>query len=156
MVASNGIIAHMYGPLVSRRHNAFMLSVSGLQNKLVDIKKDDGSPYVIYGDPAYGISRTILAPFRGSILTPQQQEFNRKMSRVRVSVEWAFGKIVSLFSYLDFERNNKVLLQPVGKYYLVATLLTNCHNCLYSSQPFFACNHHPLRSTNLLLLLIDS
>ena len=37
------------------------------------------------------------------------------------------------FSYLDFKRNTKLLLQPIGKYYLVATILTNCHTCLYGS-----------------------
>lgn len=124
----------MYGPIAGRRHDAFMLSVSGLQPKLANIKKPDGSPYVIYGDPAYGMSRTILAPYRGSQLTQQQQAFNSAMSRVRVSVEWTFGKIVTYFSYLDFKKSNKILLQPIGKYYLVAALLTNCHTCLYGSQ----------------------
>ena len=128
----------MYGPIAGRRHDAFMLSVSGLQSKLATVTKEDGSPYVIYGDPAYGVSRTILAPYRGSQLTPQQEAFNRAMSRVRVSVEWTFGKIVTNFSYLDFKRSNKVLLQPIGKYYLhggspvdqlsyMFVLLTNLH-----------------------------
>ena len=132
----------MYGPIAGRRHDAFMLSVSGLQSKLATVTKEDGSSYVIYGDPAYGVSRTILAPYRGSQLTPQQEAFNRAMSRVRVSVEWTFGKIVTNFSYLDFKRINKVLLQPIGKYYLVAALLTNCHTCLYCSQTstFFSVN----------------
>ena len=143
LTTPNGLIAHMYGPLVGRRHDAFMLSVSGLQSKLAKIQKQDGSPYVIYGDPAYGVSRTILAPFRGSRLTAQQEHFNKAMSRVRISVEWTFGKILSNFSYLEFKRNNKVLLQPVGKYYLVAALLTNCHTCLYGSQTstFLTYNH---------------
>ena len=89
--------------------------------------------YVIYVDPAYGVSRHILAPFHGARLTPQQQDFNRAMSKVRVSVEWAFGKILQYFVYMDFKKNQKILLQPVGKYYLVAALLTNCHTCLYGS-----------------------
>lgn len=134
VTAPKGLIAHIYGPIVGRRHDAFMLSVSGLQSKLATITKRDRSPYVIYGDPAYGVSRTILAPYRGSQLTTQQVAFNRAMSRVRVSVEWTFGKIVTNFSYLDFKKSNKVLLQPIGKYYLVAALLTNCHTCLYGSQ----------------------
>ena len=49
-------------------------------------------------------------------------------------MEWAFGKIIQFFAYLDFKKNNKILLQPVGKYYLVATILANCHTCLYGSQ----------------------
>ena len=124
----------MYGPIAGRRHDAYMLRMSGLENKLATITKPDSSPYIIYGDPAYGQSRTILTPYRGCQLTTQQQDFNKAMSSVRVSVEWTLGKIVNYFSYLDFKRSNKVLLQPVGKYYLVAALLTNCHTCLYGSQ----------------------
>ena len=90
-------------------------------------------PYVVYGDPAYGISRHIKAPFRGAHLTPLQPQFNSDMSKVRASVEWGFGKISQYFAYLDFHKNLKVLLQPVGKYYAVGALLANCHTCLYGS-----------------------
>ena len=76
----------MYGPIEGRHHDAFMLSVSGLQNKLENIKQQDASPYVIYGDPAYGISRTIMAPLRGSRLALQQQQFNSAMCHVHISV----------------------------------------------------------------------
>ena len=74
-----------------------------------------------------------VSPFRSQNLTPAQQEFNKNMSAVRVTVEWAFGKILQYFPYLDFKKNQKVLLQPIGKYYLVGTPLTNCHTCLYGS-----------------------
>lgn len=134
VVTPNGLVAHMFGPIAGRRHDAFMLGVSGLTTKLANFNRPSGEPYIIYGDPAYGLSRNILAPFRGAHLSPEQQDFNRAMSKVRVSVEWAFGKITQYFAYLDFKKNNKILLQPVGKYYLVATILTNCHTCLYGSQ----------------------
>ena len=58
----NGLIAHMFGPLEGRRHDAFMLSVSGLPNKLRLFNRPDGHPYVLYGDPAYGVMRNILSP----------------------------------------------------------------------------------------------
>ena len=124
----------MFGPIEGRRHDAFMLSVSGILDKIKYLTQPNGEPYVLYGDPAYGVSGNILSPFRGQQLTPTEQEFNRAMSAVRVSVEWSFGKIVQLFAYLDFKKNQKILLQPVAKYYLVGTLLTNCHTCLYGSQ----------------------
>ena len=123
----------MFGPLEGRRHDAFMLSVSGLPDKLQQLSQPS-TPYVLYGDPAYGVSSHILSPFRGLHLTPREQEFNRSMGAVRISVEWTFGKILQQFAYLDFKKNQKVLLQPVGKYYLVGALLTNCHTCCYSSQ----------------------
>ena len=85
-------IAHMFGPLEGRRHDAIMLSVSGLPNKLRSFNRPDGHPYVLYGDPAFGVMRNILSPYRSSNLTPTRQEFNENMSAVRVMVEWAFGK----------------------------------------------------------------
>ena len=64
------------------------------------------------------------------------------MSKVRVSVEWGFGKICQYFAFLDFKKNLKVLLQPVAKYYAVGALMTNCHTCLYGSlsSTFFEVN----------------
>jgi hypothetical protein len=59
-----------------------------------------------------------------------------------MSVEWGFGKITGLWSFLDFQRNLKVLLSPVGAYYIVGALLTNCHTCLNGSQTsvYYGCN----------------
>ena len=56
------------------------------------------------------------------------------MSHVGTSVEWAFGKIINNFAFLDLKKNQKILLQPVGKFYIVVALLTNCHTCLYPCQ----------------------
>ena len=134
METPNGLIANMFGPIEGRRHDAFMLSVSGLEDQLRQFNQPNGDPFVVYGDPAYGLSHNIIAPFRCAQLSQQEQEFNKRMSAVRTSVEWGFGKISQYFAYLDFRKNLKVLLQPVGKYYLVWTLLVNCHTCLYGSQ----------------------
>ena len=120
----------MFGPI----DDAFMLGVSGLAEKLERFQRPNGEPYIIYGDPASGLTKNILAPFRGARLTDDQQEFNSRMSKLRVSVEWGFGKICQLFAFLDFKKNLKILLQPIGKYYLVAAVLANCHTCLYGSQ----------------------
>jgi hypothetical protein len=124
----------MFGPIEGQSHDAFMLGVSGIMDKLRRIQQPNGEPYVIYGDPANGITDNILAPFCGVDLTVAQKEFNKRMSKVRVSVEWGFGKIAQYFAFLDFKKNQKILLQPIAKYYLVGSLLTNCHTCLYGSQ----------------------
>ncbi|XP_074634726.1 uncharacterized protein LOC141893231 isoform X2 [Acropora palmata] len=141
VITPNGLICHLFGPLEGRRHDAFMLHESGLLQELArKMNKANGDPYVIYGDPAYPVRRHILAPFRGAQLTPAEQNFNAAMSAVRTSVEWGYGKIIKYFAFLDFSKNMKVLLQPVGKLYIVAALLVNCHTCLYGSQTtqFFA------------------
>ena len=43
-------------------------------------------------------------------------------------------KLSIFLHFLDFKKNQKILLQPVGKFYIVGALLTNCHTCLYSCQ----------------------
>ena len=93
-----------------------------------------GGQYCLYGDPAYPLHRCLITPFPDINLTPQQAAFNGRMSAVRQCVEWGFGKIVQQFAFLDFKKNLKLFLQPVGKYYIVATILTNCHTCWYGSQ----------------------
>jgi hypothetical protein len=119
-----------------------MLAVSGVSEKLQRLEGANRDVYVVYGDPAYGLNRNILAPFRGANLTQDEKKFNKGMSKVRVSVEWGFGKICQYFAFLDFKKNLKVLLQPVAKYYAVGALMTNCHTCLYGSltSTFFEVN----------------
>ena len=45
-------------------------------------------------------------------------------------MEWVFGDITSYFAFLDFKKNLKVGLSPVGKMYAVCALLRNAITCL--------------------------
>ena len=131
----NGMIANLFGPMEGKRHDSGMLRESGLLQQLdVAMTKPDGHVYSLYGDPAYPLRPHLLAPFRGAALTDEEEQFNKRMSSVRVTVEWLFGKILSNFAFVDYKKNQKLYLQPVGKYYDVAALLTNCHTCLYGSE----------------------
>lgn len=90
--------------------------------------------FVLYGDAAYPILELLLRPYTSRVLTPEQEIFNIRMSSVRQAVEWGFGKTIIEFAFLDFKKNQKLLLQYVVSMYKTATILTNCHTCLYSSQ----------------------
>ncbi|KAK3790890.1 hypothetical protein RRG08_007172 [Elysia crispata] len=79
---ANGIIGHMYGPIESKRHNCALLASSGLLHEL-----DTLGQFCIYGDQAYPLRRTLISPFRGAALNPEQQQFNTAMGKVRVCVE---------------------------------------------------------------------
>ena len=56
------------------------------------------------------------------------------MSCLRIVAEWAFKEIVKSFGPLDFVKNQKHLLQPVGVQFRVAVLLHNAHVYLHKPQ----------------------
>ena len=132
LMCANGIISHFFGPVEGRRHDSGMYFQSGLDDQLSELY--DLKQIAIYGDSAYAFRRYLITPFKGAALTRLQTDFNTNMASVRESVEWGFSKMCTLFAFIDYHKNNKVYLQPVAKYYLVAALLTNAHTCLYSSQ----------------------
>ena len=135
VVAPNGLIASLFGPVEGRRHDSGILVDSGLLQELSHYSfAPDGTPLCVYGDPAYPLRVHLQGPFKGAHLTPAEQQFNKAMSQVRVSVEWLFGDIVNYFAFLDFKKNLKIGLSPVGKMYIVCALLRNAHSCLYQSS----------------------
>lgn len=93
-MAPNGLIAHMFGSIEARQHDAFMLGASGLTDKLSRFQTPTGEPYVVYGDPAYGLARNIIGPFRRAHITDDEQAFNTEMSKVRTCIVWGFVKFV--------------------------------------------------------------
>ena len=56
------------------------------------------------------------------------------MSEVRVAVELLFGNITNYFKFIDFKRQMKINLSPVGKMYFLCALLENAQTCLYGNQ----------------------
>ena len=95
VAAPNGLVANLYGPVEGKRHDSGMLAMSGLLDAL---QRYSVSPYgntlCIYGDPAYALRPCFQAPFRGAVLTPDQQVWNKPIKEVRVSIEWIFGDII--------------------------------------------------------------
>lgn len=139
-----GIIAHLFGPVEGRRHDAAMLHESRVLSLAEQhLQRTDGTYWVMYGDPAYPNRPQLVRPYQGASLSPLQLEFNKLMSSARVCVEWGFGSITRLWAFVDFRKNVKILLQPVAKYYTVATLLTNCHTCIYGNNVATHFDVHP-------------
>jgi hypothetical protein len=123
-------VVHLHGPEPGSRHDAYLLARSRLVEDLHDHLRVGDSRFVIYGDPAYGLSDVIVSGFKGALLDDDKAEFNRRMSEVRVSVEWGFGVIRNLWTFVDFRGGQKLWLQAVGIHYSVAVLLTNVHTCM--------------------------
>jgi hypothetical protein len=90
-----------------------------------------GNPLVIYGDPAYVRSLHVQVPFKGVNVTPNQAALNASMSAVRIASEWGYGKVTTIWGFLDYVKHMQIGRSPVGTIYQVAVLLTNCHTCFY-------------------------
>ncbi|KAJ8017757.1 hypothetical protein HOLleu_44613 [Holothuria leucospilota] len=130
----NGLIAHLYGPVEGRRHDAYILRESGLLEELEARSRDpEGKILCIYGDPAYPLRPQLQAPFPTANITRDQEAFNAAMSKVRISVEWSFGDILNYFKFTDYKKSQKVL-SACGKMYIVSGLLTNAHTCVHKNN----------------------
>ena len=88
----------------------------------------------IYGYPAYPLRWYLQGPFRGAQITPDQNEFNKSMSKVRISVEWLFGNVIENLKFSDYRKSQKIVLSSIGKMYSVNALLTNARTCLYQNH----------------------
>jgi hypothetical protein len=136
VITPDGLLAPVFGPVEGRRADGGVLEMS----KLEDIcrshaHRPDGGQLFLYGDPAYGVSDTILSGVhRVGDLSEQERTFNYSMSQLRQSVEWGFGHVVNTFGFVDYDKGLKVGLQPVGKLYLLAILFTNIRTILYGSK----------------------
>ena len=132
VVAPDGIHIHVWGPVEAHYHDATLYQQSGIAD-ILDVHAYDscGKSLVLYGDPAYGIQSHLISPYGSTNITPDQQKFNSQMSKCRQAVEWGFGEVVRIFPFLDFSKNMRLLLQPVGIYYLIGILLCNAHTILH-------------------------
>ena len=67
VVAPNGMIVNLYGPMEGRRHDCALLYASGLLQELqLHSHCPNENSLCIYGDPAYPIRPQLLGPFRGA------------------------------------------------------------------------------------------
>ena len=129
-----GIIAHFYGPCSGACHDSTMMGRSGFLRAFKKAQRHQRRIFVAYGDPAYRRGQYLYRPFKGRLLSDEQHVFNVRMSRVRIAVEWSFGKISNLFPFFQMKRAMKVLQAPVSIRFQVAALITNLHTCLYGCE----------------------
>lgn len=132
IVAPNGMI-FISDAICGRRHDSYGLRRSGILEKLRELNLVSGTHYKLFGDSAYARSDVLERMHKGQ-LSSEEEEENRIMSPKRVCVEWCFGNILNLWSFVDYERNLKLFLSPIGLYYQVSILFTNMHTTLYGNQ----------------------
>ncbi|KAI5776919.1 hypothetical protein EDC01DRAFT_624732 [Geopyxis carbonaria] len=67
---------------------------------------------------------------------------NTHMSGMRLSVRPGLGTISTLWSFISYRRNLKLVKSPVGSYFIMAVLFCNIHLCVYGNESSkrFGCN----------------
>lgn len=135
IVTPDGLISHFFGPVDGRRNDAFLWTDSEILAKLErNAHTTTGRALQIYGDPAYRVNRYLISPYQGAQITRDQELWNKQMSQLRIVVEWVFKEVVTTFAFVDYPKNQKHLLQPVGLQFRVAVLLHNAHVILHKPQ----------------------
>eukprot|EP00904_Undaria_pinnatifida_P001699 jgi/Undpi1/1152/HiC_scaffold_10.g04614.m1 len=133
--APDGMVIDVHGPESGRRHDVHLLRKSNHNARLAAVQNpEDEVQHKVYGDAAYPVLSHVRRGFRGANLSSKEEAFNQANSAMRISIEWAFGKVVNMYPFCDFRKNQKLFLQPLAKYHINACILTNAHTCLRGSQ----------------------
>jgi len=135
IIFPNGLQPYPFGPVNGSRHDGFLLRESGILELMAEVCNDLGEDFILFGDSAYPRDKYLWAMYKevGGVMPAWQAVFNADMSPERVAVEWGFGKVVSLWPFLDVRNNMKVLRMNVQTWIEAAFVLTNMHTCLYGS-----------------------
>jgi nuclease HARBI1 len=139
IVTPDGLFASMYGSVNGNLHDSFLLSTSGLLDKLWSFMPDLPGTVVfsLYGDPAYPQSIYIFGGYKNPLNGSTHALWNTTMSKVCEVVEWGFADILSQCSFLDFRAGMKVFRRPVAKYYNVGAFLVNLQFVFLVIKPWF-------------------
>ena len=118
---AHGFCVDIYGPTSLRRHDVTLFRESEINTRFRDLQLGRRNQATIFGDSAYvQLSHTRSYFKRGS---EEEARWNRRMKRIRVSIEWNYGSTAALFPYVCCEKKFKILKDPdmVSKIYRVVT-----------------------------------
>ena len=86
-------------PYPASRNDVAMWNSSGLDQQLDPIVSQGGTIFHIFGDKAYLRSEADHGAVQTCRNSLGKKQYNREMSRLRVSVEHGYGRITSLWSF---------------------------------------------------------
>jgi hypothetical protein len=68
---------------------------------------------------------SLITPLEGAALNPDEALFNRRISKVFVSVEWAFKDVKKYISHIAVPRNMALYRTLAGAWYMESCLIWN-------------------------------
>jgi hypothetical protein len=98
VVTPDGLIAGLFGPIPGSRHDSFLLAQSRLIPQMRQLMPNERGRYVLYGDSAHPLNGFMVGAFRNPASQTRQADWNTEMAKVRLAVEWLFGRITALWS----------------------------------------------------------
>jgi len=134
LIAPDGMFVDLFGPIEGRINDQGLLNESKLIDRLPSLEEASGPSFFIYGDGGYAVQPRLICPWPEPVHDRSQRNFNLRMSKLRVCIEWSFNHVLSLFSFFDYKRHQKIFMRPVGSFWRVAVILANCHSCLRQSN----------------------
>lgn len=132
----DGLFLQFSGGIPGARHDMHILRESGIVPVIQEYMDGLGPAerrFMVYADKGYQNSDIIITPYRDFEMNEDREGINAEMSSVRVSVEWMFGVLMSLWKYLNTPKLLRVGTMPVTQFFIVAAHLTNLHACLYGN-----------------------
>lgn len=136
VVVPDGLIMHFSGPHAGCGNDLNLLADSSLLRDLHNALRAanmDNVALDIVADKIYNILARGIASLRQNPTNAEQVE-DTAGSKIRVPVEWNFGKITLHFPFINIYFHLKLNEREIGSYMNVSALLTNVHTCLYGSQ----------------------
>ena len=130
-----GFTIDCYGPTSLRRNDLALLRNSDINDRFARLQLQSEDDYVIFGDLAYKRQSHLRSYFSAAEAVEQGEVFNRRMKKLRISIEWNYGHQAALFNYLNTHYKMKLLKSSaVTKVFLVTALLRNLYTGYYGSQ----------------------
>jgi hypothetical protein len=123
----DGLIAAVSSAEEGRHHDLYLLKDSGVIPKLESIP--DFSQHFLYGDSGYFVAPKLLASYPKP-QTTAQVNFNVRMSKCRISVEHAIGRVKRLFAALSYWYSIRAASDTDLMIFPIAVFFTNCRTCL--------------------------
>jgi hypothetical protein len=130
MATPDGLLRGFEGPFLGSVNDSTAYEACRWERILYSLPKlPNGRQPMIYTDLAYRASGVLAKPF-ASCLTGRHTEVNESMAKFRIYVEQSFGRLKTLFQFVNYSQNLKLLKQDVHAHIEAAAILTNCHSCL--------------------------
>lgn len=136
----DGIQSIFWGPEAGCENDENVVCKAALHRIIEDnftVQLPNGATikYYVYADGGYALSDDrIVRGFPDAMAGSDERLHNRIMNKVRISAEWGFQRIKTIFKSLMYRYCHSPFQGAVSVRFLAATILTNCHTCLYGAQ----------------------